>query len=201
MKRFLITLFLLGGMLGSAQAQQVNWGIGGRLGDPAGFSLKHYQPGKALEINFGRAYFFSGSQYYKKHFTDWYFKKHGYEYYNFYGYHNTFPWGLQVHFLRQKPLTQLDVKGLQWYYGAGAQLRWQTLYYSYRYRNENKGEWIYVDREQYTNLDLGLDGVIGVEYFIPEVPLSLFTDFNLFLELVDYPSLRGQGSLGLRYTF
>ena len=202
MKRFLFAITLAWGMLGFAQAQQqVHWGVGGRLGDPGGLSVKRYTAGGAVEVNFGQAYIFNGTGYYRHHFNGWYLKKHNYQYYNYTNHYNSFPWGLQVHFLRQKPLSQIDVKGLHWYYGAGAQLRWQTVHYSYRYRDNNRSEWVYVHNERYANVDMGIDGVLGLEYFIPEVPISVFADVNLFLEIVDYPSLRGQGGIGVRYTF
>jgi hypothetical protein len=43
--------------------------------------------------------------------------------------------------------------------------------------------------------------VIGAEYTFEDVPVSIFLDTNLFLEVVDYPYPWWQLGLGGRYNF
>jgi hypothetical protein len=50
-----------------------NLGIGLRLGDPTGLTVKKYLGRNALEFNVGRTYTFSGgARYYDRRFDDWY---------------------------------------------------------------------------------------------------------------------------------
>lgn len=45
-------------------------------------------------------------------------------------------------------------------------------------------------------------GIIGLEYIFEEVPLSIFADLNLFLEVYRNPyNIHPQGGIGIRYNF
>jgi hypothetical protein len=51
-------------------------------------------------------------------------------------------------------------------------------------------------------LDLGIDGVLGLEYTLSEIPFSIFADLIFFVEIIDDPLiLWPQGGAGLRYNF
>jgi hypothetical protein len=66
MKKLLFLSCLL--VLGSINlifAQKKSWGVGIRLGEPSGISIKKYLGKNALELNVGRAYWGSwGNKYY-----------------------------------------------------------------------------------------------------------------------------------------
>ncbi|MBK6832505.1 MAG: hypothetical protein IPG92_18020 [Flavobacteriales bacterium] len=48
----------------------------------------------------------------------------------------------------------------------------------------------------------GADGVIGLEYTFSKVPISLFLDGTLFMEIFDDPFLfRPQAGTGARFRF
>jgi hypothetical protein len=57
-------------------------------------------------------------------------------------------------------------------------------------------------RDTASDIDLGLDGVVGLEYKFKNAPFSVFGEANLFMEIVDRPLyFKGQGGLGLRINF
>gem|GEM_PF-567780 len=201
MKKLLVTalIFL------SVSAYSQNFGVGFRFGDPSGITLKKYLGDKALEISFGRTGIFYGNNWYYNNFDHWYKHKHyNYEdlqYLNFY--HLSPPLGLQVHYLYQKGIkgTDSDVGVLDWYIGFGGQLSFQNYSYDYRYKIAGDPDWYYVTKERVTDIGIGADGVIGLEYkFI--APFAIFLDFTLDMEIYDDPFLFwGQGGIGARYNF
>ncbi len=178
-----------------------NWGVGFRLGDPSGLTVKKYWAGHGFEVSFGRTHIFSGSNFYYDRYSHWYDDQHfNYKEHEFLGYQATVPLGLQLHYLVQKNIS--GATGLDWYYGFGGQFRTQQYRYNYRYKAENGPEWITVYDERVTETDLGLDGVIGLEYKFKDAPVSLFMDGTLFMELIDEPFLfNTQFGLGARFRF
>jgi hypothetical protein len=202
MKKYLATiLFLLAGL--PAFAQQ--WGIGLRAGDPAGLTVKKYMNGKALELNIGRSHTFSSRGWYGDRFNQWYYDQHfPYETYEYIGYKQSLPLAIQVHYLIQKDLSKVageNTQGLDWYLGLGGQIRSQTYKYEYRYKLKGDPNWYYVKDENVRDLDLGVDGVIGLEYTFDDLPISIFADVTLFLEAIDDPfMLWPQGGAGVRFN-
>jgi hypothetical protein len=176
----------------SSSTTPKNWGIGLRLGDPLGVTLKKYLVnGRALEFNLGSSS--SWGYDYRHHFYD----DNKYRNAQYLGYHRNNAVSFQAHYLFQKPFP--NAKGLSWYWGIGAQLRVKRYEFYYRYDAGNA--WIYQE-DKVTNVDIGADGIIGLEYDIPKAPLSIFADANLFLEIADDPfDLFGQGGIGIRYNF
>ena len=177
------------------------WGIGFKLGDPSGLSVKRYNGESAFELDLGRAHPFANDQFYYDFYDRWYDGKHfGYTAHQFIGYRATVPLAVQLHWLKQRSVKGAD--GLEWYLGLGAQVRWQTVDLAYRYKVAGDNDWIYVDAERVTAIDLGVDGVLGLEYKFKNAPLSLFLDGTLFMEVVDDPFLFWpQFGFGARYRF
>lgn len=198
-------LFLIIGLfpLLALQAQS-NLALGFRLGELNGLTLKQYNDGQAFELSVGRVSFFNPNRSYFERFESWYRNK-GFPYYDIsYMDHRVgTPFGVQLHYLRQNIfLRQLGVKGLQWYYGVGGQIRFQTYRYDYRYKLEKKEDWRYATDQQIADTDIGLDILIGLEYLFQDAPIGFFLDINLFLEIVDDPFLFWtQGGIGGRYSF
>lgn len=185
---------------------QENWAVGVRLGDPSGISIKKYTADNALEINVGRTRLSSRDNWYNDRFDDWYAdQKFGYNDFQYRGYSASTPLGIQVHYLFRKPIAQFadeEVVGLEWYYGVGGQLRYQTYTYDYRYKLSGDPNWYYKTGERLTDIDIGLDGVIGLEYTFEDAPISVFLDATLFMEVVDDPFLFWlQAGVGARYNF
>lgn len=200
-------LFLANTYSSSAQkgkSSTPSFGVGLRLGDPSGVTFKKYIKGNALELSIGRSYMFTGGpRYYNRRFDHWYRDWHrDYPYYrevDYLGYSRSFPISFQLHYLFQKDLKGVD--NLQWYWGLGAQARFQKYYLDYRYKLEGSNKWLHAS-ERVTDLDLGVDGVLGLEYTLADVPLSFFGDINLFMEVADNPFVSWlQGGIGIRYNF
>jgi hypothetical protein len=89
--------------------------------------------------------------------------------------------------------TAFDVSALKFYYGAGAHIG--SIGNSYtrfgggsEYSNTNQ-------------LLLGVDGVIGLEYIIPNSPIAVSLDLNPRLELAAGPFVDIAPALGIKYTF
>lgn len=187
------------GSASSSYANDRNWGLGLRLGDPSGLTVKKYFPsGKALEFNLGT------TSYWGYDYQDHFYEEDKYADSEYVSYRRRGAVGFQVHYLFQKDIR--DVNNLQWYWGFGGQIRSKNYQYNYRYRNyfgPGQGDytWVYAS-DKVTDFDLGADILIGLEYHIPRAPLSAFIDANLMLELLDDPfALFPQGGIGIRYNF
>ena len=183
----------------SAYSNARSWGLGLRLGDISGVTAKKYLPGgRALEFSFG------ATSYRGYDYRDHFYNDDRYADFEYLNYRRRGAVALQVHYLFQKDIR--GVNNLQWYWGFGGQIRSKTYLYEYRYRNyygPGSGDYNWVNaNDKVADIDLGADILIGLEYHIPGAPLSLFTDVNLMLELLDDPfALYGQGGIGIRYNF
>ena len=175
--------------------------MGVRLGDPSGLTVKKYWSGHAFEVSLGRTHFFGRDAYYNGHYDHWYKdQRFDHSAHEFLGYRANHALALQAHYLVQKPVK--NAAGLDWYYGFGGQLRSYRYWYSYRYKPSQGPEWVVVDEQSVTELDLGVDGVLGLEYNFADAPVSLFIDGTLYMELFDNPfAFQGQFGLGARFRF
>lgn len=180
---------------------QAQWELGARLGDPLGITAKKYTGESALEFNFGRSelwyddgwYRERGRGYYRDLNDDW----DDFEYTDFDG---GTPLSFQVHFLKHYPIK--EIPNLYWYWGFGGQLRVHAYSESYRYKLPNSNNWIYERNVRTVDLDLGADGLAGLEYRFKEVPFTLGIDLILFLEVADDFFLPWwQGAMNIRYRF
>ena len=188
-------------LLLSTTAAAQDWGIGFRLGDPSGLTVKRYWNNKAFEVSVGRSYLFTGNKFYNKAYERWYDRSDfNYDKHEFLSYAHSVPVGVQLHYLIQNPVGK--VNGLSWYYGFGAQIRVVGYQFSYRYKVPNDNEWIYVENARASNVDLAADAVLGMEYTFPKAPVSLFVDGTVSMEVFDDPFLFFlQGGTGVRFRF
>ena len=193
--KLLLLIFCLASTMTFAQ-QGKNWGIGVRLGDPIGLSVKKYvSRQKAVEFNVGRTWGYNYSNAFYRH------NKYDRDFYNYEWHQPHSSVSLQGRYLVHKDLNMSGAPGLEWYYGAGAQIRFFSVDYRYRYYNGFDQKWR-TRTERVTHTDVGLDGIIGLEYSWRDVPITVFTDLNLFLEILDDPFLPFlQGGVGCRYYF
>jgi len=186
-----------------AFSSENNWGIGLRFGDPSGISVKKYFGNTALELNVGLSHTIAKNGYWDGHYRNEWEDRYclsSYDDCDYLGFSRSRPLGLQLHYLWHWNIP--GAEGLSWYAGAGGQMAFQTVRYSYRYKPFNGSPWIYDDGGSYTDFDFGADGVAGLEYTFKKVPISLFLDVNLFLEIYDSPFVFWfQSGIGGRYNF
>jgi hypothetical protein len=86
------------------------------------------------------------------------------------------------------------VKELKFYYGAGAHI---GAIGSGLYRRFNGSDEYYNS----SHILLGVDGVLGLEYVIPQSPIAVSLDLNPRAELATGPFFDIAPGLGLKYTF
>lgn len=79
--------------------------------------------------------------------------------------------------------------GLKWYVGPGAHLGFYNDRWSRAYIDEDN------------RLDLGIDGVIGLDYKINGAPLNISLDWQPSFTILADPQFRSWGGLGVRFTF
>lgn len=104
----------------------------------------------------------------------------------------------------QKGIT--GVEGLNWFYGAGAHVGFYSgKYYGYKCYNggywDNKGNWHHGDcRDRY--MAIGIDGILGLEYQIKEIPFTLGLDIKPSIDLIGWGGSHfGDGAFSVRYVF
>lgn len=105
--------------------------------------------------------------------------------------------GFQLTGLYEIHAGAFGVSNLQWFYGAGAHIgSFQGRYYHKRtYRH-------YDDSYNKQLTTVGIDGIVGLEYQITEIPISVGLDFKPFIDVnEDGLFLFGDGALTIRYTF
>lgn len=202
---FLLTVTFSYGQQKKSSSSAKNFGVGLKIGDPLGFSLKKYMGNnKALELIIGRSTYFGGynHDYYYEH-SDHYRNNPNYYLNNNYNYRGgprsqSFPFALQFRYLAHKDIKGVD--GLQWFAGAGIQFRYQRFEYYYEYRDQFG---IYRSGfDRVVDYGIGPDIIGGVEYTFEDVPISISADLNLYIEIVDRPFyLLLQGGITGRYNF
>lgn len=85
------------------------------------------------------------------------------------------------------------VPALKFYYGAGAHVG-----------AIGKGDYRRFGNDEYYNSShilLGVDGVLGLEYFIPKSPIAVSLDLNPRVELATGPFFDLAPGLGIKYAF
>ncbi|RRN76871.1 hypothetical protein EIM50_22470 [Pseudoxanthomonas sp. SGD-10] len=96
--------------------------------------------------------------------------------------------------LYQKHAPAFDVPDLKWYFGVGAHIGGIN---GERYRRFTGSD----DKVYNSGLLLGADAVIGLEWLIPNAPLSLGADLRPRLELAKGPFLDLEPAISIRYIF
>jgi hypothetical protein len=174
--------------------------IGLRLGIPSGITYKKYLPReKAVEFIVGSVPQGWHQFYYENSFHD-FDKFEGYRYHKHLVRSTVF---LQGRFLFQNDIhIEGFVGNLQWYWGVGGVLKLASVRYYYQEDPPNPGDAIPTLSKTYTDLDIGPEGIVGMEYTFEDLPLTVFGEFSLLIEFADRPgTLRGLSGTGIRYKF
>ncbi len=191
MKNFAVLIFLVLAFATAAFSQ--DRGIGLRFGAPTGITYKKYLPKKkAVELGIGTVTGTWYNHYYENTFHDF----DRYEGYDYVSHHVNSSVYFQARYLLQSEIYIEGMMGkLDWYWGIGALAKLGSVEYSYT-RNGVPG------RSVQTDIDFGPEGILGMEYTFEDVPLTIFGEFSLMLEIADRPGvLRGLSGAGVRYNF
>lgn len=189
---FIIAFFLIQAAFGQKRSN----GIGLRIGEPFGVTYKRYMsPRSSLEFAIGSSPKGWSDAYYRNSFDDY----AEYENYNYLSHDVESIIYLQGRLLLNQPILIEGLDGtLDWFYGIGGVLKSARV--DYRFQGE---EFPFdFESEDRTDVDLGPEGILGMEYFFSDIPLTIFGELSLMLEIGDRPgTFRLFGGAGLRYNF
>jgi hypothetical protein len=95
--------------------------------------------------------------------------------------------------LYEKNAPAFNVAGMEWYYGGGGHLAFAADNYYHEGHS-------YTRAESYA---LGLDGIVGLEYKIPEIPFAISLDIKPLIEIDGngYFFFAFDPGFGLKFTF
>lgn len=106
--------------------------------------------------------------------------------------------GLQVTGLRQF-YKDFSVKGtnLHMYYGYGAHVGYSNYHFNYNYHSE-----IYITYEKRFCPEIGIDGNLGAEYHLTNMPFAICLDYKPFLQIIgnDFLETHSDWALTFKYT-
>lgn len=102
--------------------------------------------------------------------------------------------GVVVTGLYELNVNAFNTPGLQFYYGAGAHVGVVGAGVYKRFGGTNE----YYNSGQVL---LGIDGVVGLEYVIPNSPIAISLDLDPRIELTGGPFVDLAPGLGIKYTF
>ncbi len=194
MKKLIVFVLLSLPFLAIAQED----GIGLRLGEPLSITYKKFIDDQfAVEAMFGRAGVNSAS-YYRRAFENNRPTPNA-----FYNGHST---GMALSFnvrgiLHEDFTDEFNIEQgyLLGYAGVGAQLRSVTVDYAFTDGGVSSTS---ILRDTRRNVDFGPEIFGGGEYYFDDLPIAVFAEIGLFMELLDrFGHLRLQGGLGVRYIF
>ena len=84
--------------------------------------------------------------------------------------------------------NEMPSDNFYWYYGYGAHIG----FFNAQYTHYSTG----------TYTVIGIDGILGLEYQFPRVPIAISLDWKPYFNLVGYSGFFGDGgAFSLRYTF
>jgi hypothetical protein len=99
--------------------------------------------------------------------------------------------GLLLAGMYQIHANAFDAPGLYWYYGGGAHLGFYNRQYTPRWYNHQTGNFS----------TFGIMGVLGMEYKIQEIPVTVGLDITPAFDIIGHTGLWLNSGITLRYTF
>jgi hypothetical protein len=153
-------------------SQQKNWAVGGKIGDPIGLNIRHYLSNDKNLVEVNVGVY-GGIWGLRGNYKDGAFDGAGFSFSGLYMWHNEMTTNLKN------------------YYGFGVQFtsrNWYEVKNGIRQENPATG--------------LGGLGQVGLEYFLPSSPISIFLEAGAYVELV--PAVlyfHPQGGAGVRLNF
>ncbi|MDA3819536.1 MAG: hypothetical protein PF590_03590 [Candidatus Delongbacteria bacterium] len=102
--------------------------------------------------------------------------------------------GINLTVLYERQNSLGGVEGLYYFYGFGGHIGfWDTAYLPHGW---------YEDDESGSKMVIGGDAILGIEYCIPTVPISISVDWKPAFNFIGYSGFWGDnGAFSIRYTF
>ena len=172
-----------------------NQGIGLRVGNPLGLTYKRYLPNdRAFEFIFGTAPSGWNKNYYKNSFKD----LDDYESNSYLSHDVESTVYFQARYLFDYNIPVEGMVGkLDWYWGAGALLKFAKVNYRYQFGDAPANI-----NDTRTDIDFGPEGIAGMEYTFDDIPLTIFGEVSVLLEFADRPlTFRAFAAAGARFNF
>ncbi len=87
--------------------------------------------------------------------------------------------GLSATLLYERHAQAFDISGLNWYFGAGGHVSASTSHTDY-YHHRGDRHYYYHS----SSVGLGVDGIFGMEYKIPNAPMAVSLDVKPYAEVI-----------------
>ena len=98
--------------------------------------------------------------------------------------------GFQVTGLYERHANAFAVDHLYWYYGAGAHIGFWNYYDGHPWFDEDDG----------SKTVIGIDGILGIEYNIQDIPINVSLDYKPAFNLIGFSNaVFDGGALSIRY--
>jgi hypothetical protein len=153
-------------------AQEKKWAVGARLGEPSGINIRKYFDERAFEVNIGTYGGLWGNN-------------RGYRK----GRYESVGLAVNANYLWHKNLFKKETA--KYYYGFGAQFNTR------KYNPKNQ-----LEAQGVSTLSIGGDALAGMEFFLPDSPLSIFLETGLYVEVLQSPLfMHVQSGVGVRFNF
>lgn len=156
----------------SGFSQEKGWALGAKIGDPSGLNIRHYLNNDKNAIELNLGVY-GGIWGLRSNYKNGAFDGAGFSFSGVYLWHNEMTTNLKN------------------YYGFGAQFTSRSYYVP-----DGTG------KKEIPTTGLGGLGQVGIEYFLPSSPISIFLEAGAYVELV--PSIlyfHPQGGGGVRLNF
>jgi hypothetical protein len=164
-------LFLFTFLTITAFSQEKKWAIGARIGEPAGLNIRRYNDQRALELNVGTYGGIWGNN-------------RGYKK----GKYTSVGLAVNINYLWHGNVLKKEY--VKYYYGFGAQFNNRKFFP----KDQKLAQGVGI-------LSIGASGISGLEFYVPDSPLSIFLEVGPYIELLKSPFfLHAQGGLGIRYN-
>lgn len=170
--------------------------LGLRVGYPLGISYKGYiHSNRAVEFLIGTMPPGWNSRYYERSFGTY----RDFDQYSYLSHNVRSTFYLQGRYLFQYDIPVQGMEGkLDWYWGAGALLKFASVSYQYQTREPPNNSYF----ETVTDIDFGPEFMAGMEYTFEDVPITLFGEVSVLIELANRPLVfRGFAGVGGRLRF
>jgi len=93
---------------------------------------------------------------------------------------------LSATILYERYAQAFDVEGLNWYYGGGGHMAFRHVHWRNHPHHNHDHEyctfWRCYDAHDDPEFGLGIDGIFGMEYKIPPIPIAISLELKPYLE-------------------